>query len=309
MTFRLFFTVISISLSFASTANDTTPPDPSTALWYEQPAKSWAHDALPIGNGRLGAMVFGRVGHERIALNEETVWAGARVNWNRADANKNLPKIRELLLQGKNDEAEALVNQTFTCTGGGSRSGNWGCYQELGNLDIVLHSDIQSLPLNNWKYTMITTPGIKDHRKQWQEVQKRVAEAVKVEFDDSTWEDYVIADGKPAKGYRKFQNGDRAVLRHRLTLTEKQISELGMLRMGNAARNGSVYVNGQKVGQLAGWKSSGHEKFSSNVSKHLKVGENIIAVYCTQYRRRGHRNPSPWWVWPNPVSATTTLMP
>ena len=44
-------------------------------LWYEQPAKSWI-EAMPLGNGRLGAMVFGQVGQERIALNEETLWSG-----------------------------------------------------------------------------------------------------------------------------------------------------------------------------------------------------------------------------------------
>ena len=96
------------------------------------------------------------------------MWSGSRTNWNRADAAKNLPKIRELLLAGKNAEAEALVNQTFTCTGGGSRGGArgpWGCYQELGNLNIVWESDVESVPLNEWKYRMVTTPGIKDIRE------------------------------------------------------------------------------------------------------------------------------------------------
>jgi alpha-L-fucosidase 2 len=49
---------------------------------------------LPIGNGRMGAMIFGGVLRERIALNEETVWSGSRVDWNRHGASKNLPKIR-----------------------------------------------------------------------------------------------------------------------------------------------------------------------------------------------------------------------
>ena len=119
--------------------------DPTTTLWYESPATSWQTEALPIGNGRLGAMIFGGVGHERIALNEESVWSGSRTNWNRENASQNLPKIRELLLAGKNDEAEKLVNQTFTCTGGGSGGGArgpWGCFQELGNLNIVWASDV-----------------------------------------------------------------------------------------------------------------------------------------------------------------------
>ena len=102
------------------------------------------------------------------------------------------------MLAGKNAEAEKLVNQTFTCTGGGSRGGArgpWGCYQELGSLHIVWSSDIESVPLNEWKYTMIETPGIKDHRKQWQETRRLVAKAVKVETDDTDWTDYVLAGG------------------------------------------------------------------------------------------------------------------
>ena len=115
---------------------------------------------MPIGSGRLGAMIFGGVGHERISLNEETVWSGSPVNWNRQNAAKNLPKIRQLLLAGKNAEAEAMVNQTFTCTGGGSRGGArgpWGCYQELGDLNIVWKSNAQSIPLNTWKWILLDT--------------------------------------------------------------------------------------------------------------------------------------------------------
>ena len=53
-------------------------PDPTTTLWYYKPAADWETESLPIGNGRLGATVFGGVIHERIALNEESVWSGSR---------------------------------------------------------------------------------------------------------------------------------------------------------------------------------------------------------------------------------------
>jgi len=116
--------VASLLASLGHAAAGSEPqPDPATTLWYAQPATSWEQEALPIGNGRLGAMIFGGVGRERIALNEESVWSGSRTNWNREHASQNLPQIRELLLAGKNPEAEALVNQTFTCTGGGSKAG------------------------------------------------------------------------------------------------------------------------------------------------------------------------------------------
>jgi alpha-L-fucosidase 2 len=118
------------------------PPGPAMALWYSKPAADWEREALPIGNGRLGCMIFGGVDRERIALNEESVWSGSRAQNDRADASKNLPEIRRLLLAGKNVEAEALVNQTFTCQGAGSGHGHganvpFGCYQALGDLHIV----------------------------------------------------------------------------------------------------------------------------------------------------------------------------
>ncbi len=264
--------------------------DPATTLWYTRPASDWSREALPIGNGRIGAMIFGGVGHERIALNEESVWSGSRVNWNRQDASRNLPRIRELLLAGKNTEAEKVVNETFTCVGGGSRGGArgpWGCYQELGNLHIVWGSEVESVPLNEWKYKMIETPGIADIRKQRDEAERQIGEAVKAGADDGGWTNYVLADGKTVKGARTLDIGDRAVLRHHLKLTKDQLAGLGVLRVGPEARNGRVYVNGHEVGSLAGWQSVGHEKFEGDVGRFLAAGDNVIAIYCSNYRQRG----------------------
>ncbi len=77
-------------------------------LWYQQPAKEWT-EALPVGNGRLGAMVFGGVAAETIQLNEDTIWCGRPEALNRTAAGKQLPKIRALLFAGKFAEAEKLV--------------------------------------------------------------------------------------------------------------------------------------------------------------------------------------------------------
>ena len=114
--------------------------DSSLILWYETPAGHFTQ-SLPLGNGRLGMMVFGGVEKDRIVLNEESVWSGSPSDDNRQDAHEQLPNIRRLLQQGKNDEAERLVNQTFTCKGEGSGHGKgadvpFGCYQVLGNLSI-----------------------------------------------------------------------------------------------------------------------------------------------------------------------------
>src|SRR5688500_2377780 len=87
-------------------------PKPELKLWYTQPAVKWT-DALPIGNGRLGAMVFAGVEQDRIQFNEETLWTGEPRNHNREGAAAYLPEIRKLLAAGKQAEAEKLAEDKF----------------------------------------------------------------------------------------------------------------------------------------------------------------------------------------------------
>jgi len=74
---------------------------PDLKLWYREPARLWT-DALPIGNGRLGAMVFGGVPKERLQLNEDTLWSGAPRDWNNPEAKAHLQEVRRLVLQDEN---------------------------------------------------------------------------------------------------------------------------------------------------------------------------------------------------------------
>ena len=105
----------------------------SYKLWYQQPAKIW-DEALPVGNGRMGAMVFGGVYNERIQLNEESLWAGKRFNTNNPNALNDLPRVRELIFEGRIQEAYELGNKSLLGTPPRFRS-----YQTLG--DIYLSSD------------------------------------------------------------------------------------------------------------------------------------------------------------------------
>lgn len=109
-------------------------------LWYDKPASRW-EETLPLGNGRLGIMPDGGVNNEQVVLNDITLWSGAPQDANNYEAYKNLPEIRRLILEGKNDEAQNLVNQNFVCTGKGSGGANWGYFQMLGNLDIKYQYD------------------------------------------------------------------------------------------------------------------------------------------------------------------------
>src|SRR4051794_35772085 len=81
-------------------------------LWYTQPAGPW-EEALPIGSGRLGAMVFGGMPDERIQFNEDTLWSGKPHDYVREGARSHLGEIRQLLFEGKADEAATLIRQAF----------------------------------------------------------------------------------------------------------------------------------------------------------------------------------------------------
>lgn len=109
-------------------------------LRFEKPAAHFTA-AAPLGNGRLGAMVFGNPDRERIVLNEISMWSGGVQDPNKKDAYRHLGSIRSLLREDKNKEAQALLSQHFVCEGKGSGHGagkaeKFGCYQTLGDLWI-----------------------------------------------------------------------------------------------------------------------------------------------------------------------------
>ncbi|HWU76100.1 MAG TPA: glycoside hydrolase family 95 protein [Rhodanobacter sp.] len=114
-------------------------PDPGLQLHYAAAATSF-NQALPLGNGRMGVMVYGGVQQARYALSEISLWSGSRHDGaDRKDAVKYLPKIRQLLLQGRNVEAERLTNRHFTWNqpehGEGANT-HYGAFQGLGTLRL-----------------------------------------------------------------------------------------------------------------------------------------------------------------------------
>jgi len=99
-------------------------------LWYNEPAQQWV-EALPVGNGRLGAMVFGGPAEEVIQLNENTVWAGRPNRNDNPEAREALPEVRKLIFEGKYGEAQQLVNQKFI-----SKTSQGMPYETVGNLKL-----------------------------------------------------------------------------------------------------------------------------------------------------------------------------
>jgi len=104
------------------------------ALWYRRPAQRWS-EALPVGNGRLGAMVFGGVGSERWQLNEDSLWTGGPEDADNPAALPALPRIRQLLFAGRYAEAQRLCDATQIRKA--SQHGDFGSYTTLGELHLT----------------------------------------------------------------------------------------------------------------------------------------------------------------------------
>lgn len=134
------------------------PNEQELALRYDTPAKVW-EETLPLGNGRIGMMPDGGVVQEKIVLNDISMWSGSEdpeaLN---QEAIKYLPEIQELLLAGKNLEAQKLMYAHFRCGGQGSAFGNgkeapYGCFQMLGEMQIT-YSYPRGDTISNYERTL-----------------------------------------------------------------------------------------------------------------------------------------------------------
>jgi alpha-L-fucosidase 2 len=124
---KIIFWIISLAVFINLSAQDES----LLKLWYVKPAKVWV-EALPVGNGRLGAMVFGDPVKETIQLNENTVWAGQPNRNDNLDAKAALPEVRKLIFDGKYKEAQDLVNQKII-----TKTSHGMSYQTVGNLNLA----------------------------------------------------------------------------------------------------------------------------------------------------------------------------
>jgi alpha-L-fucosidase 2 len=117
--------------SFCSKNKETSEPE--YRLWYDQPAEEWV-EALPVGNGRLGAMIFGKTDVEQIQFNEESLWAGSKTDNNNPKSLENLAEIQQLIFDGNYRKAGKMASDYMVGTPPNVRS-----YQTFGDLMINYH--------------------------------------------------------------------------------------------------------------------------------------------------------------------------
>ena len=120
----IFQVILFFSCCFGFAQNSTN------VLWYKQPAKEWI-EALPLGNGRLGAMVYGNPVNEIIQINEESIWAGSKINNNNPNALKHMDELRKALFESQYEKAKNIAEENFVGIPPEVRS-----YQPFGELLI-----------------------------------------------------------------------------------------------------------------------------------------------------------------------------
>lgn len=244
------------------TANKTE--NGSLKIWYDEPANAsvaddangWRDDpewlkALPLGNGSLGAMVFGDVNKERIQLNEESMWSGSYQESDNPEAAKNLPKIKELLFEGKYKEATELTNKTQVCVGAGSGRGNganvpFGCFQTLGDLWIDFGGDgaytdyHRELDLSSGVVRVsYTQNGVKFNREVFISYPDQVM-VVKFSADTPRQLSFTCSMNRPER-YRTFADNNQ------LVMTGSLADGKGGDGLSYMARLQAINVNGEVV--------------------------------------------------------------
>ena len=136
---KIFAALLCVVTLLSCSAERQEAKDNNQRLWYDRPAQHWL-EALPLGNSRMGAMIYGGVCEEEIQLNEETFWSGGPHNNNSTTSLKYLDEVRRLIFAGKEVEAEQIVNREFITGPHGMK------YLTLGSLKII--SDSMGQPQN-----------------------------------------------------------------------------------------------------------------------------------------------------------------
>lgn len=204
-------------------------------LWYDRPAADW-NEALPIGNGRIGGMVFGNISSEQIQVNEDTIWYGGPMDRNNPSAKEKLPEIRALIKAGKIHEAERLCKQAIGGTPSGMR-----IYQTLGDISIDYAIGENSLGKN------ITVEDVSEYERGL-----NVEEALSYthfKLDETVYDreifmsapDDVCVMHLTARGKRKL-NLEVMQSRHHIYEYSEKVSEDSIMLGGNLGRDGLDYA-------------------------------------------------------------------
>lgn len=216
------------------------------ALWYKQPAAQW-EEALPIGNGRLGAMIYGGVSEEEIQFNEETLWTGEPRSYNKKGSYRYLDSIRNLLNQGKQRAAEALAMQEFM--------GLKSAQEDPAAWLLRIAAERQ-------KSDGAASPDYAD--QSWPSIQVPAYEG---------WEDVGLEAVDGAVWFRTS-----------FDLSETDLQEDWTLDLNKVREEDYTFINGQLVGTMQGDQAKRQYRIPK---EHLQKGKNSLAVQVINLSGKG----------------------
>jgi alpha-L-fucosidase 2 len=230
------------------TSNHSLFAQQDLQLWYNQPAKQWT-DALPIGNGNIGAMIYGGINEEHLQFNESTLWTGKPREYARKDAYKYLQPIRTLLNQGKQKEAEALAEQHF-----------------MGLKDVDDSVYLQQ-------------------KKQWLSTITNDKTFATVDFDDSRWSTMTLPT---LNGWEQLQGLDgldgSVWFRAEFTLPNEMLGKDAVIDLGRIRDLDMTYINGHFIGTTEG---NTLKRSYTIKADYLQVGKNTIAIQVLNFFDKG----------------------
>jgi alpha-L-fucosidase 2 len=242
---RLLRTAFILSVGLICT-NTLFAQSQSLKLWYRNPAQKWT-DALPIGNGRLGGMIYGGVQEEHIQFNEETLWTGGPRDYHREGASLYLQMIRQLLAEGKQAEAEALAEKHFM----GRKSDEEG-YDQL--------------------------------KDTWFQSVRKDTGASAFSIDEMNWKEMTLpaAEGWETVG---LEGEDGAIwFRNTFDLPQAWDGRNLVLELGRIRDLDFTYVNGKAVGSSEGITKNRRYVIPASV---LKKGRNVISIQVINWYDKG----------------------
>lgn len=244
---------------FCSLLSSCAAVSDSYVLWYEQPATEWLQ-AMPIGNGRLGAMVFGGTVSEHIQLNEDTIWGGPPVPKAEPGFQEAVTKARTLWFEGQYAESQAVMQSVL------GETFDPRSYQTLGDFHLRLLGPEQEL------VPSVSIDGWKRGPERKQADPSQLAEV----FDDSNW---------PAADSLDVPTQTTITFRTVFEITRQQIeSGLTRLELSPIDDRGLVYINGKE----AGLTDVHNKPFAFEVGRFLREGTNVLAIAVTNGGGGGH---------------------
>lgn len=241
--------LLCIFLLFLPYPNREEDEQPLT-LWYNQPAEVWT-EALPIGNGSLGAMIFGGISEERIQFNEETLWTGKPRDYHRDGASEYLSDIRQLLFEDKQDEAEALAERVFM-----GKKENEDTYED---------------EVTKWVEKVRALEGVSGN-------------PAAADYNDEEWEEMPVPLNN---GWREagLEGRNGAIwFRTSFELPDEWDGEDIILSLGRIRDHDFTYINGHRAGSI---NDKDENRMYRIPHSRLKKGSNVIAVQVLNYYDKG----------------------